>query len=153
MICLIPINRDPNLTKSWSISMDTTFAKKKELPGMKSYSVFFHHLSNYFIITERVVADVMVAVPTSMIAHGKMKMRIHDLEVEAVSPLEVAHQNAALDLNAIPIPGHARNAKKCLKKMTSLHYRRANRNLKSRVRSLQNNLPNPTGEKVNEELE
>lgn len=110
-------------------------------------------MSDYFIITERVVADVMVAVPTSMIAHGKMKMLIHDLAVEVVSPLEVAHQNAALDLNAIPIPVHARNAKKCLKKMTSLHYRRANRNLKSRVRALQNNLPNPTGEKVNEELE
>jgi hypothetical protein len=133
MICLIQINRYPKLAKNWLKAMDTTFAKK-ELLGIKSFIVNFYHSSDYFIITERVV--IILAVPTSIIAHGNMS--IHGLAVEVVSSLEVVHQNAALDLNAIPNPVHARNAKK---------------GLKSSLRALQEDLPNPTGDKVNEELE
>ena len=80
-------------------------------------------------------------------------MLTHGLADEAELPQEVDLQNVDLGLNAIPIPVHARNAKRCLKRMNSLHYRMANKNPKPRGRAPQSSLPNPIGEKVNEELE
>ncbi len=137
--------------------------------------------SNCMLFVELVVAGVMVVGLTSTIVLGRTKMRIHDrvgvvvllLEAahrnevvrptEGVTPNEVVHLNvvdlpnvevhlnAVLEVTAIQMSVHVRNARKYRERMISLHYRNIGMSLnpKGRIRPI---ALLPTGGMAKEEI-